>query len=408
MLSQEAATRLINLISNVDDTASTIHLKFSSEFSISEKVSSLTNLSLLLPEAILTFNQQVAAAWIIYSEFKELPISENPFISTFTYINQIYISNPNQFCPSLCDMIQIMLNNESLNFLSDLTIIQIMDHEFPNTNSTSQCMQQIHVDNQEVENYPIVLIEKTENNDFDNFLTNDDVLIKLMTSGILLSHFEPIFPRSPPEVTKIMKEEIQYVSGSELPPFFFDQNVASDSKEAAIILLNKSTEEVLDSNESESLLRAIQEYPSIVEITSFSNSKLNCMIDNNHKIAEKYISQSLEKRKDILNFLTNLNISVKTVEIIKYLILNHKVDDDFIQNYITQSMISIQNMQEEDKNIKAMFFCRFILYILNDIKLNQDVLLELRTFCYEFSNKSISEAKRLYQTLEPSKNVSQP
>lgn len=400
MLSLEAATRLISLISNQNEPVSTIHSKFSSEFSFSEKVSSLVNLSFLLSEAVLSHPQQINACWIMYSEFEEYPIDVNPYFSTFTYINKVYLSNPNSFCPSLCDMIHIILNNEKLNFLNQLTVPQIMDYNFDKYNYPNQKVKQKNQNCLETEYIPRIVIEKDEN--LDSHLTNDDVLIQLIVNGVFLSPFDIIFPRSPPQVTGIMKEELQIITGTENPPFLLDQNIVSNSKEAAVILLNKSTEETLNLSEKDSLIQNIEKYPSIVETSAFPYSKLNFMINNNKEIAKKYFSLAIEQRKDLLNFLTNLDITINSVEVIKYLINQHRVDDEFIQNYITQSMISIQKIQDHDtQEIKVMFFCRFVLFILNEnlIKLNQDVLFELRAFCYDFSKRRIPDAQKLYQDL---------
>ena len=126
------------------------------------------------------------------------------------------------------------------------------------------------------------------------------------------------------------------------------------------------------------------------------------MIDTNNEIAKEYISIAIETRKDLLTFLTNLDITINSVEIIKHLINNHRVDDEFIQNYITQSMISIQKIQEQNtQDIKVMFFCRFVLFILNEnlTKLDQNVMIELRAFCYDFSKRRIPDAQKLYQDL---------
>ena len=397
MLSLEAATRLISLISDQDESASTIYSKFSSEFSFPEKVSSFVNLSFFLTEAILNHSQQIASCWIIYSEFKDLPIDENPYLSTFTYINNVYSSNPNNFCPALCDIIQIMLNNEPLNFLSQLTVPQIMEYQFPKSNTTVQKTKQ---NSSEAEYFPCIIIENVENSDAR--WTNDDVLIQLLTSGVFLSPFEQIFPRSPPQVTNIMKEELQIITEAENPPFFLDQNIVTNSKEAAVILLNKSIEEKLTFDETDSLIEAFKKYPSIIETSAFPYSKLNYMIDTNNEIAKEYISIAIETRKDLLTFLTNLDITINSVEIIKHLINNHRVDDEFIQNYITQSMISIQKIQEQNtQDIKVMFFCRFVLFILNEnlTKLDQNVMIELRAFCYDFSKRRIPDAQKLYQDL---------
>ncbi|OHS93843.1 hypothetical protein TRFO_02365 [Tritrichomonas foetus] len=395
MLSREAAKRTVSLISNMKDPVSTIHSRFSTEFSFEERVSILTCLSVLLSEAMLDHHQQIAAAWLIYSEFDDSPLNENPYAFTFSYINQIYIHNPNQFCPSLCDLIPIILSDTSLDFLRTLTIPQILHGAFSAPNSTPKTnMKEIP----EVEQLPRFLVERVET---DSELSNDDVLIELLTSDVLLTPFEPIFPRSPPEVMPICEAELQYISWPDNPPFFFDQNIVLNSKEAAIVLLTRATEEKLNPSEIESVLNAMKKFPTVIEATSFENSKLKTLIDLNTDIAKEYVSKSIDSRRDLIQFVTSLGISVATVEVVKHLILNQNVDDDFVQNYVVQSITAIQKIKDQQsQRVKVMFFCRFMTFLKsNNIQFNRDVLIELHSFCYDFSKKGISEAQELFQML---------
>ena len=165
----------------------------------------------------------------------------------------------------------------------------------------------------------------------------------------------------------------------------------------------ESAKDKLNLDDTNALIEGFNKYPSIIETAPLSYSKLNYMVDNNKKVASAYFALSIEKRKDLLDYLTNLDISIHSVEVIKHLICNQKVDDEFVQNYITQSMISIQKIKEKDnQEIKVMVFCRFILFLINEIKIkiNQNVLIELVSFCCDFSMKHIPDAQKLYQALE--------
>ena len=398
MLSREAAKRAMSLISNISDPVSTIHSQFVSEFSFEERYSILSSLSILLCEALLDHQQQISAALLIYSSFDESPLSENPFVSTFLYINQIYLSNPNMFCPTLIDLIPIILSDTPLDFLRTLTIPQILQSAFSAPNTT----QKGNLPKNKKNNAFLSRLLVEKNNDPSCERDNDQILIELLSSDALITPFEPTFPRPIPDLMPISKDEVQFIKSDFQPYFVYDQNVALNSKEEGVILLNKAAEEKLSPNEVESVLNAFNNFPVIVESNMLDNAKLKELISLNPNIAKEYISKALQKRKELIQFVLDLDINIASVELVKHLIMNHFVDDNFVQNYATNSIESISKINDpQQKNMAVMFFCRFMIFLKeNNIQFTKEVIVELTNFCFEFAQKGIPVVNNLFTLLE--------
>ena len=136
MLSREVATTLVALLSNQSDPLSSIQNEFQTAIPFDERVTSLCALSTLLWNAIIDHYQQIVAAWLIYAEFEDASLEENPFLSTLTHISSTHLSCPNQYSPSLCDLLPIILSGTPLDFLRNLTVPQIVQGAFSAPGST--------------------------------------------------------------------------------------------------------------------------------------------------------------------------------------------------------------------------------------------------------------------------------
>ena len=171
---------------------------------------------------------------MLYLEFEEFPLTENPFFSTFVCIYNNFRQKPNVFSPTLCSLVILALNGESLSFVKDLCLNQISEskvlHDAPRLVQSGKLL-----------NYARNEIESMiyyEGNEDVNTISYEELLFDLLTGGDINDVFEPHFIRDVPNVMGITIDELNlnYVQDQFLP--FFFENV-EDNIDLAESLLSK-------------------------------------------------------------------------------------------------------------------------------------------------------------------------
>lgn len=392
MLTKKAAKQLVSLISNTNTSVSFLYAQYTEMFTFEQRVFSLSSLSFLLTQAALDHTQQICVGYFLYESFSYLPINDNPFLSTFQFIHDnVSANSPNQFCPSLCEMIKLLLNDVSLHFIQDLTVPEIQHFQFPSETLSNTPNSK---DTKLFDSIPLLISEEKINEpniDLNSFL------IDVLSTDILNSSFELIYPRPLPEISPFFQEEFEYVLSSENPPFLFDDSISFNSKEYGKVLLEKSTREKFTQEDIQIIQNCIEKYPSIITNSHFSNSQIDTMINFNKEIAKLYLSNTID-RIEIQEMIKNFDVSVTYVEIVQHLVLAHKLSDELFEQYVINSINRIQQTKDTNQQTcQVMLFCRFIMFLLSKkVGFSGNMRIELHSFCLLFSNKGIQEAQKLF------------
>lgn len=329
---------------------------------------------------------------MLYLEFEEFPLTENPFFSTFVCIYNNFRQKPNVFSPTLCSLVILALNGESLSFVKDLCLNQISEskvlHDAPRLVQSGKLL-----------NYARNEIESMiyyEGNEDVNTISYEELLFDLLTGGDINDVFEPHFIRDVPNVMGITIDELNlnYVQDQFLP--FFFENV-EDNIDLAESLLSKSKYDILSEEEERIVINYMKKYPKVIKEKEFTKEQINNLIENNIDIAKEYILIN----NSIITYLKDFDITVSTIEIVKYLLSLNLITMEFMAEYTNNSMNKIQEIKDfSEKTMKIQIFCSFLLYLIqNNYKFSNS--LEIQAFCFDCSKtQSIPEAQELYQALK--------
>lgn len=396
MLSRESAQTVVSLLSNRSDPVSSIHSQFETALTLPERISALTAMSVLLSHAIFDHYQQIVVAWLIYAEFEDGPLDQNPFIGTLTYINSARSSQPNVFSPSLCDLIPIILSDTPLDFLRVLTIPQIVRCDAfsaPQQECNSKLSRSSAVCD------PLIIPLVVDSVDAPDGAALDHVLLELLSSVNLAQAYDGIIVRPEPDVCPVFPGECDADDMLCGIPVLFDVTEDCVSREEGRSLLKRAAVSPLKRSESTALLDAVRRFPSLLDDSIVE--VLASIMENNGWVGKKLVTLLAEVVPGILNAVTHLGISLDVVEIISYLIEHKLFSDERICEYISNTIANITG--ESDRTVvvaKSQLFYRMMIVVKpNERCLTNDVRLTVRTFCLDIAMLGISEGAELLRLM---------
>jgi hypothetical protein len=218
MLSPETATELISLLSNNTDSLSTLSSRFISDFEVRDRLVALTGFSLLLADYFLDHQQQIVALWILYSQFRSIPISDHPFLPLFVTLYYGRNKSPNLCSPQIYDLLACILSTEWPENAVDVSVQTIMSRTF-----VILAPKHVSFAFEGHARLSSILTEKVETK--SGAISQPEVLAMILADSALYTEFDPSFIRPDPPLSPIFPEELTaaFVTGSALPIPLFDE-----------------------------------------------------------------------------------------------------------------------------------------------------------------------------------------
>ena len=404
MLAREPAEKLLQLLSNRVDTAKRIHEMFQSYFPLNVRFSVSLSISLMLLDRVLDHYQQIASIYILYAEFPD-KMSENPFLNVFLQLNDQRTNCPQTFSPVLNRILPLLTMGASLSFLDSLTIPQILDEQFQNLSFPQISHIKPEMEIQRIPNF--ISQPNTDSQTFSQIkekcenLSHQEFLMQYLTSDGFVDEFEVPTIRPIPSVSPVFHGEIQHllISSPAPPPFLYDISIEDQHKEEAAKFLKLAMTKKLTDVQTKIVL----DY-GITDSLYLKESDLTNLIENNSDIAVAVVLKMYEKKQKTLEYLYELPVTVKNVEVAKGVALSLKdkeIVKQFIHKYAISAISSINSLPDNSiLNTKSRLLCRFLFYLKNNnIEFTPDLKVELQSFCMDLTKKGITEAQDLFSIL---------
>lgn len=425
MLSSNAAKYLVSLLSNTNDSLSSITEQFNNFFSSKNRLTALNGCSLLLLDGLLDHQQQFVSLWLLL--FADNPPSEtdtdythNPYFSVFKSIYESFSQIPNFYAPQVYSLIHNVLSKSNLTGFQGqpIKVIYGPHYEFPQSKNIP-LLEKTPVS---VERFSPVLITSNDDqsltnnrdsiklNDYDSstdtniILSHTDVQISLLQEETFYSNFEPIYIRPVPEVSAIFTEEPNYINAGDLPIFLFDEDSMANNYQLSVELLKKAFGKKLKANESDLIINQLKKSDSnLLEEVRFPNAKISYLIENNCDVAKSVIQNLVPKNPSVLNTLVNLGVSASSVDVVRHLLttIPELCTQEFTDSYIANAVKSILSIKDNPTmQRKARIFLKMIdVLIQSGYHLTPKSILELNSFCEDTKIKNLKEAQEINQLL---------
>lgn len=389
-MEKQISSTIVALLSNSEEPLSVLQ----SWFNPPNRLSYLTKISFLLSEMLFDHSQQIVAFWLIYKEFKKVPISEHPFLPIFLQVYKTKAEEPNKFSPQLYDLLAYVLSERSIDNVGSYSVKYIFSQKFCLESITFSISPAFH--GLEIGKIisPVLAYANEKEIISEDVMTQEQLLIELLNDLNMLKDFEVQQIRLIPELTPICKEEMvdNFISSFDASPFLMDEFVSIDSKTEAISLINRATDSVLKESELNSLLTEIKRNHDLIKDASLQFNKIKSMIEFNPLIAKEIVNYIVFKMSDqLIDYLSKVPITDSIASILKDIFIQNKLPYDTLENYIRNSLLTLGEIKEQQKD-KTELFCKLLYEICSSgIKLSQQICIKLYLFCSDVKSPSIDE-----------------
>jgi hypothetical protein len=398
MLKKESADFLVELLSNDSDTLSAISARFASSLDGRDRMVALTGLAMLLCDRLLDHRQQIVAIWLLYCEFQTIHMPDNPFLPVFSFLFDQRLASPNSCSPQLYDILACILVNAPLDQVSENSVRVILGPVFviraPDATDVSQ------VNNYQLRVSPVIV--KEEEN-AANVVSQLQILSALLSDSTVYNDFESSWLRPAPTVAPVFAGELMdtYISSFDIPPPIYDEWLSITSKEVALSLINRASIGKLKKTEIEALSHELQTNPGLVIEANIAPEKVEAMIEASPAIAKELFGILCVREQKLITYLSRTVVSDALAPVLRAVLLNSDLSAEAVGQIITGQIELLHNVRDQQSYLKKIAtFCGLLCDVFcQGLRFQDNLLLDLYSFCGETKNESIKESKELAKLL---------
>lgn len=227
-----------------------------------------------------------------------------------------------------------------------------------------------------------------------------------------LKSFKPEFVITNIPLMECSKEELKWLPLNDSPGLQLYYNPSVSSKNSSATLEEKEIWELLESayqqplskEKQDQLLEAINENNNIIQIcsTNTDSGRISQLVDNNPEIASSIMLHLVQSNcyTEYLNALINMEVSFKSMQVMSTLVANVELPSEYIDMFTSHCIASCTSIEDKGKQTRLVRLVSVFLQnliIANHFK-NEQILLELQSFCINFSK--IKEAVALFKIVK--------
>ncbi|CAH1435718.1 unnamed protein product [Lactuca virosa] len=242
------------------------------------------------------------------------------------------------------------------------------------------------------------------NSEFD-FRYRDEVVTGLLQT-LSLDSLYPRWARQGPPRLPVLSSELVWVNPDPDVTHepLWDTAMCADTIRGAAVrnLISKYVKGSFALSQEEKVLLEVTSGPQLLYYCGLTTGKLPEFVENNPLIAAEVLIKLIKcpEMSEYLRGLLNMDMSVHSMEVVNRLTLAVELPTEFVHMYITKCMSSCGDIKDKNmQNRMVRLMCVFLMSLIrNKIINDEDLLIEVRGFCKEFSR--VKEAAGLFRVLK--------
>ncbi|CAI9270769.1 unnamed protein product [Lactuca saligna] len=243
------------------------------------------------------------------------------------------------------------------------------------------------------------------NSEFD-FRYRDEVVTGLLQTLSLDSLYPRWAHQGPPRLP-VLSNELVWVNpvdpdADATHEPLWDTAMCADTVRGAAVGDQISKKGLCAPSEEEEVLVELTAGPPRLCYSGLTPRKLRGLVESNPLLAVEVLIKLIEgpKISEYLTALLNMDMSVRSMEVVTRLTLAVELPTEFVHMYISKCMSSCGDIKDKNvQNQMVRLMCVLLMSLIrNKIIDDEDLLIEVRGFCKEFSR--VKEAAGLFRVLK--------
>lgn len=408
VLSEEA----VSGVSSFEAIASALHQHFSSNDHF--RVGTTLLMFLQQPDLLTDTNQRISGIFLLFEMYRSQPIAKNPFAPLF-----VQLLSPNSNVISISEqekmfLYQLITSPALPRELLKKSPRQVLSSEAPSTlrmdiSGLRLALNEKHSEHSTVSQSGVSTIMHDPDFDADDAASTaaSHQLIEQLVCSVnspIGDSFQPPFIRPAPPLHKVGEDEFVWLNPLDVSyAFEWDTMMCSENTVEVEVrqLMAKAFKGALLLPQQQHLLKELEKDTKLVYHVGLTPSKLPDLVENNPLVAIEVLLKMMHSTQitEYFSVLVNMEMSLHSMEVVNRLTTAVDLPREFIHFYISNCISKCETINDKYMQSRLVrLVCVFLQSLIRNKSITiQDISIEVKAFCVEFSN--IREAASLFRLL---------